>query len=231
MKLKLLVDGGEMKPGPAVSQKLGPLGINLGKVISEVNKVTLEFKGIKVPVTLDIDPRTKDFTVSVSTPPAVELLKKELGFTKGSSQPDKIKVANAAIEHIIKIAKIKQKDMFTNDLKASVKSVLGTCVSNGILVESKDPKAVTAEVDKGVYDKVISGGVEILDKEKLKKLASDFKEVEKEQEALIKEIEKKEEEKVAATAVAEAPTTAALGTQVTEGKSEEKTEAKGEKKK
>ncbi len=225
MQIKLLIDGGAMKPGPAISQKLGPLGINLGKVISEVNKATTDFKGIKVPVTLDIDSKTKDFTVTVSTPPTAELLKKELGFTKGSQQPDKIKVANAAIEYIIKVAKIKQKDMFVDSLKAAIKSVLGSCVSNGILVESKDPKEIIEEIEKGVYDKIISEGKEIPDKEKLDKLDSDFKEVQKVQEALIKEIQKKEEEKAAAAAPA------APGAPTAEAPEEKKEENKEEKKK
>jgi len=220
MQIKLLVDGGAMKPGPAISQKLGPIGINLGKVISEVNKATANFKGIKVPVTLNIDSKTKDFTVDVATPPTAELLKKELGITKGSQQPDKIKVANASIEHIIKIAKVKQKNMFVNSLKEAVKSVLGSCVSSGILVESKNPKEVLEEVDKGVYDKIISEGKEIPDKEKLDKLAADFKEVEKSQETLIKDIEKKEEEKAAAAA--STPVTPTTETPVTEEKKEEK---------
>lgn len=217
MKLKFLVDGGEMKPGPAISQKLGPLGLNLGKIISEVNKATSEFKGIKVPVTLDINTKTKDFTVSVSTPPTAELLKKELDLTKGSKQPDKIKVANAAIEHIIKIAKIKQKDMFVDSLKAAVKSVVGSCASEGILVESKDPKVIIEEIDKGMYNNLISQGKEIPEKEKLGKLASDFEEVKRAQEEIIKEIEKKEE--------ATAPTMAGAPA-ISEEKSEEKKEEK-----
>ena len=34
MKIKLLIEGGDMKPGPAIAQQLGPLGVNIGKVIS-----------------------------------------------------------------------------------------------------------------------------------------------------------------------------------------------------
>ena len=58
-KIKLIVDGGAMKPGPAVAQQLGPMGINLGKVISDVNAATAGFKGVKVPVELDVNPKTK----------------------------------------------------------------------------------------------------------------------------------------------------------------------------
>ncbi|OYT37957.1 50S ribosomal protein L11, partial [Candidatus Pacearchaeota archaeon ex4484_31] len=87
MKLKLLVDAGAMKPNPAISQKLGPLGINLGRVIAEVNKATEKYKGMKVPVILDIDVKTKNFTITPLTPPTTELLKKEVNAEKGSPMP------------------------------------------------------------------------------------------------------------------------------------------------
>ena len=41
--IKILVEGGNMTPGPAVAQQLGPMGVNMGKVISEVNEATHEF--------------------------------------------------------------------------------------------------------------------------------------------------------------------------------------------
>lgn len=224
MQIKLLVDGGEMKPGPAISQKLGPLGINMGKVIADVNKATAEFRGIKVPVILDIDSKTKSFTVNVSTPPTTELLKKEAGIMKGSPQPDKIKVANISIEQIIKIAKIKQKQMFTDNLKATVKAVVGSCVSMGILVESKNPKEVIEEIEQGKYDEVISQGKDTPEQEKLEKLSKDFEQVQKLQEALIKELEKKKEE--AAAAPPSAPGTPGASSEVKSAETEAKKEEK-----
>jgi len=77
MKVKLIVDGGSMQPGPAVAQQLGPMGINLGKVIADVNAATSGFKGTKVPVEIDVDPKTKTFTIKVSSPPVSELIKKQ----------------------------------------------------------------------------------------------------------------------------------------------------------
>lgn len=209
MIIKLLVNGGEMKPSPALSQKMGPLGINMGKIISEVNKATTNFKGIKVPVSLDIDTKTKNFTVQVFTPPTSELLKKEFVLEKGSGQPDKIKVANAAIEHIIKIAKEKEPDMLVNDLKAAVKSVLGSCVTLGFLVESKDPREVIEEVDQGKYDKEIKSQSTEPNEEKLEKLRVDFEEVEKKQQALLKAIEEKKAKEAEAAATPETATTEA----------------------
>jgi len=67
-----------MKPGPVLSQKLGPLGMNMGDIISKINDATKDMKGLKVPVELDVNPTTKEFDVQVFSPPVSELLKKEL---------------------------------------------------------------------------------------------------------------------------------------------------------
>lgn len=223
MEIKLLVEGGEMKPGPSLSQKIGPLGLNLGKIISDVNKATTSFKGIKVPVTLDINTKTKDVSVKVSTPPTAELLKKEFAIQKGSPQPNNIKMANASIEHLIKIAKVKQPDMLVESFKAAVKSVVGSCASLGILIESKEPKLVMEEIDKGVYDSIIEKGDETPSEEKLEQLSKDFELVKKKQEAFIKELERKAEEKAAA-AVGAVPAEGApaAGAAATPAKAEEK---------
>src|SRR3989344_2970999 len=129
MKVRLIVDGGAMKPGPAVAQQLGPMGINLNKVIEDVNKETSGFTGMKVPVEIDVNPSTKKYTIEVFSPPVAELLKKELGVEKGSGDSKQFKSGNLAIEEIIKVAKTKQTSLLARDLKAAVKLVVGSCVS------------------------------------------------------------------------------------------------------
>ncbi len=210
MIIKLLVDGGDMKPGPAVGQKLGPLGINIGKVVEEVNKATANFKGIKVPAELNIA-KDKTFTVTVLSPPTTELLKKELGIEKASGEQQKIKAANASIEQIISVAKTKYPNMLSGDLKAAVKSIVGTCVSAGILIENKPAKEIEEDIGAGKYDKEIQEGKTETSPEKRRKLDSFFNRLHAEQEALIK---KEEEEKAAedakkAEAAAETPEPAA----------------------
>ncbi len=154
--IKLIVDGGAMKPGPTIAQQLGPMGINIGKVIEDVNKATSGFKGVKVPVELNVDAKTKKYEIKVSSPPVSELLKKELGLEKGSGQAGKVKVANVAIEQIISIAKTKLPNMLARDLKNAVKLVLGSCVSLGLLVENQSPVEVIREVNEGKFDNEIS---------------------------------------------------------------------------
>ena len=65
MIIKLLAEGGSMKPGPALSQKLGPAGIPINSVIQKVNEATENFTGLKVPVELDVNLKTKKFEVKI----------------------------------------------------------------------------------------------------------------------------------------------------------------------
>jgi large subunit ribosomal protein L11 len=213
MIIKLLIDGGEMKPGPVVGQKLGPIGINIGQVISEVNKATSDFKGTKVPVSLDIDPKTKKFKVEVSSPPTSELLKKEMGLEKGSGDHKKNKVANISIEQIIKVTKIKYPNMLAREFKSAVKSVVGSCVSLGILVENKLGTDIERDIEAGVYDKEIKAQKSEISSEKKASLKAHFEKVLLEQENIKKaeEAAKAAEEaaKLAAQAAAPGATPAA----------------------
>jgi len=193
MIIKLLVDGGDMKPGPAVGQKLGPLGINIGKVVQDVNQSTKEFKGIKVPIELNIN-KDKSFDIKVLSPPTTELLKKELGIEKASGLHKKIKAANASIEQVISVAKTKHPNMLANKFKSAVKTVVGSCVSAGILVECKEPKEVMQEICEGKYDKEIESEKTETDPEKKKQIDAFFTEIKEEQD---KKLKKEEAEKAA----------------------------------
>jgi large subunit ribosomal protein L11 len=203
MIIKLLIDGGDMKPGPSIAQQLGPKGINMGKVITEVNLATKHFKGIKVPVELDVNEKTKDFVVRVSSPPTSELLKKELSLEKGTSGHNKDILANASIEDIIKVTQVKHPGMLEKTFKSAVKSVLGTCASIGILVESKDPNELISDVNQGVYDKEINSEKTTTDSDKRDKLSSHLQGLKAAQEAIIAQAKKAEE--AAAAVAAEAP--------------------------
>lgn len=189
MQIKLLAEGGNLTPNPGLSQKLGPAGINIGQVIQKVNEATKEFNGLKVPVELDVDSSTKEFEVKVFSPPASELLKKQLGIEKGTGNQKKIKTANASIEDVISVAKQKMQNMLSKDLKASVRSVVGTCGTLGILVESKHASEVQGEINEGKYDKEISNESTETPEEKKQELKKYFSEIKSKQDALIKQEE------------------------------------------
>ncbi len=208
-----------MKPGPVIAQQLGPMGVNLGKVVQDVNKETAGFKGVKVPVEINVDAKTKQYTIQVFSPPVAELIKKELGIEKGSGTAGKTAVGNLAIEQIIGIAKTKMQNMLALDLKSAVKLVIGSCVSLGVLVESKLAKDVEKDVEAGIYDKEISQEITELSSDKQKRLATDFSQIHAKEEAAAKTAA------VAAAQAEEAKTAAAAATPAA-AKKEEKPAAK-----
>ena len=220
-----------MTPGPAVAQQLGPMGINMGKVISDINEATKEFKGMKVPVELDIDEKTKNFTVKTSSPPTSELLKKELKLEKGTADHKNDKVGNASIEDIIKITKIKFPQMLEKDFKTAVKSILGTCASIGIFVENENPNELIEKINQGKFEKEINEKLTETSPEKRSKLDKFFNKVKSAQEAKAAEVATEAAEAEAAKATegaegaeGEAP---AEGAEAPEG---EETETKPEEK-
>ena len=187
MQIKLLVDGGSMKPGPALSQKLGPLGIPVNNVIQKVNEATKSFSGIQVPVELEVNPSTKEFEIKVFSPPTSGLIKKELGIDKGSGTQNKFKMGNASIEQIISLAKSKSQNLLCKDIKSAVKTIVGTCASLGILVENKSAVDVEREIAEGKYDKEINAEKTETSPEKKKELEEYFSKIKKEQDKLIKQ--------------------------------------------
>lgn len=187
MQIKLLVDGGNMKPGPALSQKLGPLGMNINEIIQKVNEKTKSFSGLKVPVELEIDASTKGFDTKVFSPPVSELLKKELGVEKGSGIQKKVQVGNASIEQVISLAKSKFPNLLCRDFKSAVKTIVGTCASLGILIENKPAVEIEKEIDEGKYDKEINEEKTETPEEKRKELDEYFVKVKKEQDKIIQQ--------------------------------------------
>jgi large subunit ribosomal protein L11 len=150
--IEALVEGGKASAGPPLGPALGPAGVNIGRVVEVINEKTKDFKGMKVPVKVIVDPSTKDFEVEVGSPPTSALILKELGVEKGSGDAKENIVGDLNFEAVKKIAKMKRGSMLASDLKAAVKEVLGVCVSMGVTVEGKPAKEVQKEISQGIYD-------------------------------------------------------------------------------
>jgi large subunit ribosomal protein L11 len=151
-KIEVLVDGGNATPGPPLGPALGPMGVNVVNVVKEINDKTGAFKGMKVPVTVWIDPGTKAFRVTVGTPPTSALILKEIGKESGSGTPKQAKVGNISVAAAIKISKMKEQDLQGKTLKKRVKEVAGTALSMGVTVDGKDPREFQKLVESGQYD-------------------------------------------------------------------------------
>ena len=61
--IEQLVEGGKATAAPPLGPALGPLGVNIGQVVAEINKKTESFKGMQVPVKVIVDGDTKEFSI------------------------------------------------------------------------------------------------------------------------------------------------------------------------
>src|SRR3989344_3410139 len=195
-KVELMVTGGKASAGPPLGPALAGKGINIGQVVSDINKKTGDMAGMTVPVTVLVDIENKSYDIKVGVPPSSALLKKEAEVESGSGKAGSMTISALTIEHLIKVAKIKQENSFgcipstsnpkltqvpANTLKDIIKELAGTCVSLGFEVEGMHPKEFTKQVNEGKFDKQINAETIVLTIEKQKewksrvtKLKSDF---------------------------------------------------------
>jgi large subunit ribosomal protein L11 len=195
--IDVLVNGGKATAAPPLGPALGPLGVNIGQVVNAINEKTKSFAGMQVPVKVSVDKDTKEFDISVGTPPASGLIKKEAGVQKGSGNPKTDMIADLKIEQIIKIAKMKEDGLLGKDAIQRVKEIVGTCDSMGILVEGKRAKETIKDISAGKFDQKILSGKTELSAAELKELEEEKKHLQEELKAHREEFLKKAKEIVA----------------------------------
>lgn len=181
-----LVEGGKATAAPPLGPALGPLGVNIGQVIAEINKKTADFKGVQVPVKIIVDD-DKNVEIEVGSPPTSALVKQEAHVEKGSGTSGADWVADLKIEQVIKIAKMKEDTLAGDDMFAKVKEVIGTCNSMGVMVEGKPARETLRDIEAGKFAEEIKAEKTELSEEELKKL-------EEKRRALQAEIEKRRAE-------------------------------------
>ena len=147
-----LVTGGEASAGPPLGPALGPMGVNIMEVISAINEKTNDFKGMKVPVTVNVDVDTKKWEIEVGIPSASALILKEANIQKGSGTSGTEWVADIGIDAVVKVSNVKLESSYASELKSVAKQIVGTCQCLGIKIEGKTPKEFTAEINSGKWD-------------------------------------------------------------------------------
>lgn len=151
-KISSLVTGGGASAGPPLGPALGPLGVNIMEVINAINDKTKDFEGMKVPVTVSVDPDSKEWDIEVGIPSAAALILKEAGIQKGSGASGTEWVGDVTMDSITKVANTKLDKSYASSLKSVAKTIIGTCLALGIKVEGKTPKEITAEINEGKWD-------------------------------------------------------------------------------
>lgn len=131
--VKLNAPGGQATAAPPVGPTLGQHGLPIMDFVKSFNERTQDQKGSVLPVVITVyEDRT--FSFIVKKPPVAELIKKEAGLQKASSNPGKQPIAKLSKQQAEKIAQVKMADLNTKDLNAAVKIVEGTARSMGVEV-------------------------------------------------------------------------------------------------
>ncbi len=151
-KISSLVTGGQASAGPPLGPAMGPLGVNIMEVIGAINEKTKDFEGMKVPVTVSVDPDTKAYEIEIGIPSAAALLMKEAGIQKGSGAPGTDYVGDVTMDSVLKVAGTKLEASYASSLKQVAKTIVGTCVPLGLKIEGKTPREITAEINEGKWD-------------------------------------------------------------------------------
>jgi len=140
-QVSVMVEGGKANPGPPLGPALGPLGLNVGQVVAQINEKTKEFDGMKVPVLIKVGPN-RTFTLEVGHPPVAALLLKEAKKETGGGKAKHEVIGNVTMAQVKKIAEIKIDDLFGKSIEEKMNQVIGTCTSMGLTVDGKDPREV-----------------------------------------------------------------------------------------
>merc|ERR1711966_399216 len=119
--------GGEIAPASSLAPKIGPLGLSPKKVGEDIQKATMDWKGLSVTVKLTVVNRQASVTM---IPSSSSLIMK-------------------ALDQVIDIARQMRERSMAKKLAGSVKEILGTCNSIGCTVNGESPRDIQAGIDDG----------------------------------------------------------------------------------
>ena len=136
--LKLQIRGGAANPSPPVGPALGAAGVNIMEFCKQFNSRTQDKPGKVVPVVISVF-ADKSFEFVIKTPPAAAQLLEMAKVKKGSSEPNRSKVASVTWDQIRKIAEDKMQDLNAFTIESAMKMVAGTARSMGLNVKGQSP--------------------------------------------------------------------------------------------
>ncbi len=129
--IKLQIPAGQANPAPPVGPALGQHGVNIMEFCKQFNAQTSGQQGMIIPVEITVY-KDRSFTFITKTPPAAELLKREVGIPSGSAEPNRDKVGKVTRDQLRKIAQIKMQDLNAADEEAAMRMIAGTARSMGL---------------------------------------------------------------------------------------------------
>ncbi len=154
--ISVLIEAGKATAAAPLGPALGPMGVNIGDIVNQINEKTKGYVGMKVPVKIAID-SLKNVEITIGSPPTSALIKKEIGIAKGSDNPKDSFVGNMTLDQVKNVAEMKMDSLVSYSLKSAMKEIIGTCNSLGITIDGKPAKQVQREIRHGGYSGYFEG--------------------------------------------------------------------------
>lgn len=136
--IKLQIKGGAANPSPPVGPALGAKGVNIMEFCKQFNSRTQDRGGKVLPVVITVY-GDKSFDFVIKTPPAAVQLLEAAKIKKGSSEPNRMKVASVSWDQVKAIAEDKMSDLNCFTVESGMRMVAGTARSMGITVKGAFP--------------------------------------------------------------------------------------------
>ncbi len=138
--INLQVPAGAANPSPPIGPALGQRGVNIMEFCKAFNAKTKDMEqGAPIPVKITVY-SDRSFTFEMRMPPATFLIKKAAGMKptgkpgSGSKEPGRVVAGKVTMAQLRDIAKIKMKDMNTDNMDQAVKTLAGSARSMGLQV-------------------------------------------------------------------------------------------------
>ncbi|MFM1816217.1 MAG: hypothetical protein RLZ98_2912 [Pseudomonadota bacterium] len=139
--INLQVPAGKANPSPPIGPALGQRGVNIMEFCKAFNAKTQEMEPeTPIPTTITVY-SDKSFTFEMKSPPASFFLKKAAGLKtsgkpgSGTKEPGRVFVGSVTMDQVREIAKMKMKDLNTDDVEQAAKTIAGSARSMGIEVK------------------------------------------------------------------------------------------------
>jgi large subunit ribosomal protein L11 len=138
--INLQVPAGAANPSPPIGPALGQRGVNIMEFCKSFNAKTKDMEqGTPIPVKITVY-SDRSFTFEMRTPPATFLIKKAAGMKptgkpgSGSKNPGRDVAGKISTAQLREIAKVKLKDMNTDDIDQATRTLAGSARSMGLQV-------------------------------------------------------------------------------------------------
>lgn len=132
--INLQVPAGKANPSPPIGPALGQRGVNIMEFCKAFNAKTKDIEPetpIPVKITVFSD---RSFTFELRTPPASFFLKKAAKVSGGSKTPGRDVAGEVTMAQVREIAKMKMKDLNTDDVEQAARTIAGSARSMGLRV-------------------------------------------------------------------------------------------------